>query len=167
MNVTQIYVRKGNIFRHRGGLIRVNFPFYYSNALNSKKQLSATGILGNAHSDYGGISKLIIIQQIEFNQGGNVSTPSRRYKGNLLPANMDYRPSEIAALNSTSSDFVTYYRVPFLQMEVFEIPVSDHVYIGEPKTYGCGSAALVVSAQDSHSDYSKGLFASAVPFVLC
>jgi hypothetical protein len=166
MDIDKIYIKKGNSFAHHGGLVPVNFSLYQSME-RATKQATASVVLGRAHAtSAGGLLQSIKLQQIEY-------TPRHEdppglvwssYKGNLLPVIGDYSPDDIAALNATSEDFVTSHRLPYYQLEAFEV-IGDGELNNTARIYGCGLFTFAVRAYDRND--SDWLWICTVPFVLC
>jgi hypothetical protein len=159
MDINPLYLKKGNIFPHHGGTIPVNFSLYYADSDAIEKQLLAGRILGAAHSGSGGVGKSLVLQEVEYLPQTKDPKFRRIYKGNLLPVIVDYSLNEIRKLNATSQDFVTSYRAPFYGVEVLETP--DHISTS-PRIYGCGTKAVIVSAENSNS--SEWMLAGTLSF---
>lgn len=160
MDVEKIYIRKGNLFAHPGGLIPVNFSSYEP-ILPATKQATAAAVLGQLHTGSGSILQMISLQQTEYtplHEDSQTGYVWSNYTGNLFPATMDYAPRDISALNATSEDFVTSYHSPYYQLQAFEA-TGDLNYTA--RIYGCGRFTFAVRAHEvNDSDY---LFVCTVP----
>lgn len=107
MDIDIIYVRKGNVFVHRGGLIPVNYTLFYNRANpDPATHLFTSSVFGSAHSGSGAVLKSIILSATDVNPCEKGTDFPRCYKGNLLPVLRDFSLNEIKSLNATSSDFV-------------------------------------------------------------